>query len=374
MKNHNIFLCVFLSFISLCTLSASAQNNLGKTDDIGRIVLSPFVASNSNVPAFAESVLNNKLQQVAAKNGVAGNVVDRRFVITANLMEMSKDITPTAPPKVAITLSPSIYIGDLQSGTLYASCQLPDVKGVGNNDTKAYLNAIKNINVSHPEVVKCIEEGKVKIVEFYNSQIDFLIAEAESMVQSQQFDEAMAKLAAVPDVCKDAYTKAVGKIGEIYQKKIDLEGLKLYNEAYAQWNTAKTKESAEAVVELLAQINPLSSAAAKGRTLVKSVESHYAAIAARRREIEERNWAFKMQQYNDNREDKNTARDQEHEYKMQKSNFDYEVQMEQAKNGAEVYKYALQEVKGVVNTFCKNTPNVSESSNTILLKVKSWFN
>ena len=237
-------------------------------------------------------------------------------------------------------------------------------------------------------------QGKQKIIEYYNSQIDFLLAEAESMVQCQQYDEAIVKLACVPEVCKDAYMKAYNKIGEVYQKKIDLEGDYLYNEAYAQWNTAKNQESAEKVVELLAQINPLSSAAKKGRTLVKSVEAHYAAIAARRREIEERNWAFKMQQYNDSREDKNTERDQDHEYRMQKSSFDYEVQMEQAKNGGAAAQLALQEVKNTISMFTSNngrsvtssTHTVStssssksfgqafeESATAVMNKVSSWF-
>ena len=373
---------------------ASAQNDLGKTDDVGRIVLSPYVVSNANIPEFAEKVLNNKLQQIAAKNGVGGYAIEKRFVITANMMEMSKDFTATAPPMIALTVAPTIYIGDAVTGTLYSSCDLDGVKGVGKNETQAYLNAIKNINVNNPAVVECINQGKQKIIEYYNSQIDFLLAEAESMVQCQQYDEAIVKLACVPEVCKDAYMKAYNKIGEVYQKKIDLEGDYLYNEAYAQWNTAKNQESAEKVVELLAQINPLSSAAKKGRTLVKSVESHYAAIAARRREIEERNWAFKMQQYNDSREDKNTERDQDHEYRMQKSSFDYEVQMEQAKNGGAAAQLALQEVKNTISMFTSNngrsvtssTHTVStssssksfgqafeESATAVMNKVSSWF-
>lgn len=373
---------------------ASAQNDLGKTDDVGRIVLSPYVVSNANIPEFAEKVLNNKLQQIAAKNGVGGYAIEKRFVITANMMEMSKDFTATAPPMIALTVAPTIYIGDAVTGTLYSSCDLDGVKGVGKNETQAYLNAIKNINVNNPAVVECINQGKQKIIEYYNSQIDFLLAEAESMVQCQQYDEAIVKLACVPEVCKDAYMKAYNKIGEVYQKKIDLEGDYLYNEAYAQWNTAKNQESAEKVVELLAQINPLSSAAKKGRTLVKSVEAHYAAIAARRREIEERSWAFKMQQYNDSREDKNTERDQDHEYRMQKSSFDYEVQMEQAKNGGAAAQLALQEVKNTISMFTSNngrsvtssTHTVStssssksfgqafeESATAVMNKVSSWF-
>ena len=381
---------IFSIVLFLCsTIGSYAQNDLSKTDDIGRIVLSPYVVSNANIPDYAISVLNNKLTQIVAKQGMAGNSVDKRFIITANLSEVTRDITPTAPPMIALTVAPTIYIGDAITGDLFSSSQLPNVKGVGENETKAYLNAIKNINVNSPAVVQCINEGKEKIIEYYNSQIDFLLAEAESLAQSQQYEDAMIKLATVPNICKDAYLKAYEKIGEIYQRKIDLEGDKLYNEAYAQWKTAKTEESAQKVVELVAQINPLSAAAPKSRTLVKSVEAHYSAIAARRREIEERNWQFKMRQYEDQRADIVAEKENDHEYRMQKANFDYDVEMEKARSSADAALFALQEVKGVVATMNDHSGRSGKSgasskgngasskgnavSNYLENKITSWF-
>ncbi len=353
---------------------AFAQNDKGKTDDIGRIVLTPYVVSNADIPSYAKSVVENKLAQIATRQGMAGSSADMRFVITANLIEFSKEITATAPPMVALKLTPTFYIGDIVTGELFSSCELPTIKGVGENETKAYLSAVNAIRTNHPAIIQCINEGKEKIIEYYNSQIDFIIDEAESMAQSQKFDEAMVKLAAVPKVCKEAYAKAYEKIGEVYQKKIDLEGDKLYNEANSTWNTAKNKESAEKVVELLAQINPLSAAAEKGRALVKKVESHYAELVARRKEIEERNWAFKMQQYNDEQENIVANRENEHEYRMQKAEFDYEVHMEKARNGADASEYALQEVKSVISTMSNNNKKEEKKSdNFIVMKIKSWF-
>lgn len=370
-KHNNLIAVILSSFMLFGGMSANAQNNLGKTDDVGRIVLTPFVVSNGNVPSYAANALKNKLTKIATDQGLAGNSVEPRFVITANLIEVTKDVTPTAPPMVALTLAPTIYIGDAETGDLYASCDLPSVKGVGANDTKAYMAAVKLIKTNDPSVVDCITRGKEKIVEYYNSQIDFILAEAESMANAQQYDEAMAKLSAVPEVCKDAYMKAMEKMSAIYQMKIDKEGLALYNEAYAQWNTAKNEESAGKVVELLAQINPLSSAAAKGRTLVKSVESHYSAIAARRRELEERNWAFKMKQYDDKQANLVAERENNHEYRMQQSAYDYEVNMERAKSQGVAAEYALQEVKGIVATMCNSRG--SKGLNAFTEKVKSWF-
>jgi hypothetical protein len=137
------------------------------TDDEARIVLTPYIAGNSQVPQYAAQALSNKLNQVVTRHGLAGTTYDQRFVITANLIEITRDITATAPAKLAITLTPTNYIGDIATGTLFASYSLPNVKGVGTDENRAYRAAIKAINVNNPNVVACLEEGKAKIVEYY---------------------------------------------------------------------------------------------------------------------------------------------------------------------------------------------------------------
>lgn len=362
-----------LAVLLCCSIGVQAQNDLGKADDIGRIVLKPYVVSGpSIIPEYATNILKNKLAQITAAHGVAGTSLDQRFVITANLVELSKDFTTTTPAMIALTVTPTIYIGDAVTGELYASCGLPEVKGVGENETKAYLSAIRRINVNNPAMAQCIQNGKNKIVAFYNSQIDFLLAEAESLMAAEEYDKAIVRLAAVPNVCKDAYLKATEKIGEVYKKKINVEGDKLYNEAVAQWKTAKTTESAKRVVELLADINPLSAAAEKGRTLVKDIEAHYAELTAYRRKIEEDKWAFKLQQYNDSREDKINIEGLKHEEKM-----------EIIRNGGNnmAAEFALQEVKNTIALM--NNPRNLQTGETgifaaitsgIAAKVSSWFN
>ena len=380
----------FLALVSLlCTLPLCAQNTLGKADDAARIVLTPYVVDGAGIPAYANNMIKTKLNQIVTQHGVGGNSTNPRFVITASLIPVTKDITATTPAMVAMTLAPTIFVGDGQTGDLYASCQLPEVKGVGENDTKAYVAAIRRINVNSPEVVNCINTGKAKIIEYYNTQIDFLLAEADAMAKSQLYDDAMMLLATVPSVCKEAYERAMAKVGEVYQQKIDVEGAAKLNQAYAQWHAHKTEDSALIVVGLLAEINPMSKSAAEGRKLVAEVESHYTAIEKRRREIEERNWAFKMQQYQDARADKQaefefrktqqtmdheyrtTGQSNDHEYRMSSTKFNYEVEMERARNGAYAAEMALKEVKSVVATMSpqRTSSRLSSFANNIL----SWL-
>ena len=55
------------------------------------------------------------------------------------------------------------------------------VKGVGENETKAYMSALKNLKTNDPNYQDFIEKAKNKIVEYYNSKCDFIIKEAKAL-------------------------------------------------------------------------------------------------------------------------------------------------------------------------------------------------
>lgn len=275
--------------VALPSFAQTPRSTSTSAGDEARIVLTPYIAGNSQVPKYAAQTLSNKLNQVVTRHGLAGATYDQRFVITANLIEITRDITATAPAKIAITLTPTIYIGDIATGTLFASCSLPNVKGVGTDENRAYLAAIKAINVNNPDVVACLEEGKAKIVEYYNSQIDFIIKDAEALSAQCKYDEAIAKLMAVPTVCANAYDRAMQCAASIAQKKIDLESAEYLNKATQIWNSTLNVEGAEEAAIYLAKVHPLSSSAAKSNALT-------AQIAKRVQELDQREWDFAVMQ------------------------------------------------------------------------------
>lgn len=353
---------VFLGILSAFGLSA--QNNEGSSDDLGRIALNPVIINESGIPATAHRMLDSKLTQIVTKCGLASDSPIPRFVITADTQLIAKEVTATAPVMTVVEVATTVYVGDAETGQLFGTYAYAPAKGVGTNETKAYLDALKKINVNDQGVIRFVEDSKVKILEFYNSQIDIIIAEAQTLMSSQKYDDAMTLLSTVPDVCKDAYAKAMTMITKIYQAKIDNEGQALYNEAYALWTTSKTADSALAVVELIAQINPLSAAAVQGRNLVKDIENHHNGIEARRREIEARNWEFQQQQYLD-------AQAAGAEQRA----FDYDVFMAEASNGAVASQMALDEVKNVVASFTSSPGATGRGAgNAVFSKVSSWFN
>lgn len=275
--------------VSACIL-AGAQNNEGQMDDRGRIALTPVILQESSIPAPAANVVLNKLTQIVTKNGLGADSFDPRFIITANMVEISHESTATAPVMQALVLSPTLYIGDAATGTLYASCALNQIKGAGTNETKAYMQAVKGIRVDDPAVQRFIETGKTRIIEWYNSQIDFLISEANSLAGQGKYDEGIALLFTVPSVCKAAFDKAMRAAEQIFQQKIDVEGASLLNTATHVWNANQSWDGANEAAGYLSRIHPLSSAVAGGMALSKS-------IATRIKELDKREWDFKMRQF-----------------------------------------------------------------------------
>ena len=141
---------------------------------MGRIVLAAYVPQQvDKMSDAARTMLTNKLSQIVTANGMGGSAANERFIITANIVTLTKDLTATAPPMTALGLEVTFYIGDGIEGTKFASKSV-QVKGVGTNETKAYIEAIKQIKTNDPSYAAFIEEGKQKIIKYNNNRQLFL--------------------------------------------------------------------------------------------------------------------------------------------------------------------------------------------------------
>lgn len=199
-----------------------SQNKRGKTNDTGRIVLNTFLGNIDNVPKGAVKLLNNKISQIASGNGMGGNETFPRFIISADIDVLTKDITPTAPPKTALTLAVTLYIGDGIEGTVFAS-EYIELKGIGNNETKAFIQSFRPLNPRNKKFNEFIETGKNKIIEYYNAKCDFILKEANTLANQKEFDSSISKLIEVPEVCKECYDKAMDLSSVIYKRKMENE-------------------------------------------------------------------------------------------------------------------------------------------------------
>lgn len=286
MKSILIFL--FLS----CSFGFFSQNGASKLDDKDRVVIAAYVPKQiTNMPEEARSLLTNKLNQIVSANGLGGSASSERFIMTANISLLTKDITPTAPPMHAYTIEVQLVIGDGIEGTKFSSIS-KTMKGVGETETKAYISALKNLKTSDPSYQEFINQGKKKIIDYYNAKCDFIIKEAQTLEAKQDYQQAIYKLTSVPQVCKECFDKCQALVGPIYKKYIDFECKKLITEANNIWATNQDYSGAERASEVLNKIDPNSSC-------YKDAVALSDKIAKRIKEIDQREWNFMLKQQQD---------------------------------------------------------------------------
>lgn len=280
-----IRIIIAASMALCCCAFTQAQNTIGKMDDLGRIALNPWVPDQIEyMPEASRVNLENKLGQIATRYGMGSSELMPRFIISGNVVVMSKDITPTAPPMHALTLEITLYIGDGFEGKVFTSTSVSG-KGVGENETKAYTAALKGLDPANKNIQKFMEEGKRKIIAYYNSRCDFILKEAQMLESQHRFDEAIYTLMCIPDVCLDCYNKAMDAVAPLFKNKIDWECKAKVNAARNVWSAGLNRRSADDAAGILATIDPESACFNEAVSLTGE-------IAKRVKEIDGREWDF----------------------------------------------------------------------------------
>lgn len=199
-----------------------AQNTAGKADDAGRIAINTFVPEMGEMGPDVVKALQSRLDKIVLQNGVGGSSLNQRFIMTANAIELNSDISPDSPPVYSYELEINLVVGDIVEGTKFSSTSIIR-KASDRSKERAYLKAIKSIKPTSKEYQDFIDESKEKIMSYYNSNCDIIIKKATTLGEQKDFDEAIAVLVEVPDVCLDCYNKALDQSTLIFKAKLENE-------------------------------------------------------------------------------------------------------------------------------------------------------
>ena len=345
----NIFL-ICLAIVNCFFLPAQSKLN-----DVNRIVLNTYVPQQSEpLPEQAMRLLENKLSQIATANGMGGSSINPRFVLMANSAVLTKDIIAGPPQSLAYNIEITLFIADAIELRKFASKTIQS-KGVGSNENKACIDAFNNINIKNTSITAFIEEGKNKIIDLYNTQCSFIIRDALSLSERGKYDEAILKLATVPEVCEKCYVKSMDTMQIIYQKKIDKECLLIMRDAKTTWMANQNAEGAARVAEIINSISPFSTCEPDAGYLMKQVQQKLAAD-------EKAKWEFKIKKHNDavklkEAAIKAAAEENKRQAAIQK---DYQQQQYALQKDMQRQQYALQKAeqeaggfRGFVNSITK---------------------
>ena len=258
---------IIMTVVALVSMVYAVAQNNNKAIPIGIYVSEKA----TQLPDYAYSILTDKLRQIAVSNGMGADN-HAPFFISCTVNLTNKDVIASAPVRYIQHADVSLYIADNQTERIYETYTI-SVKGVGDNEDRAFVNAFKNISPSHPAVKQFVVNGSKKIVEYYESQIDRFIAQAEGMAKMGEFESALYLLSTVPNVC-DGYDKIADAAVRMYQTMIDYEGQKLLQKAKLVWAAGHSYDDAIEAGEYLAEISPNANCYDKAETLATEIQKY----------------------------------------------------------------------------------------------------
>lgn len=269
-----------LLFISSLTLVA--QNDINYD---GIFMGSYIPEQTESIPTSAKRMLGNKLKQIITSKGIGDNSYNSRFIITPNIAVLTKDVIPSAPPKIVLNLEVTLYIGDGIEGTMFTN-ETIEVKGVGTNENKAYIAAIKQIKPKSPVIQAFVKKGKKRIIEYYNANCNLVIKKVDALNAQNNYAESLAILAAVPEA-STCFNKIKAKTISTYNKSIEYDCKVKLAEARGIWAANQDINAANDAAALLASIEPNASC-------FRNVKGLYSKIASRVKDLSDRDWNYKL--------------------------------------------------------------------------------
>lgn len=227
---------------------------------------------DEKIPEEAARQLETKLQSALTANGYADNGYIERFVLTAKVDITQKDITPTTPSRISEKMDITLMVGDVVENKIYATVTLQSA-GIGINENKAFISAFCSIMGDNPKIQQMLSEAKEKIMDYYTIHCSEIVQCANSLTAVQKYDEAIALLVAVPNVCNDCFSQCQQEAGKVYQQKIDAEATVLLEQAQAAWASSQNASGASKVADIISNINPKCSIYTNVVALRNAVES-----------------------------------------------------------------------------------------------------
>ena len=242
--------------------------------------------SSEDFPQGAKAMVENKLTQLLTRNGIAGMDFAGQFVLTATTTPLDKDVIPGPPMKVSEKMEFNLFIADVYAKTIFSTTSLT-AKGIGENENKCYLNAIRNMPLQSPQIAQFISEGKAKIIEYYDHEAPAMIKKAQVLAKQKSYEEALFIIALIPQQCQH-YDAALAAGLEIYQMHVDNECNINLAAARQAWAAEQNKAGAYAAGEYLANILPDAGCYDEAMALHKEIKSKVLD-----------DWKFEMKKYQD---------------------------------------------------------------------------
>jgi hypothetical protein len=249
-----------------------------------RSIVLPTVEENSNQQEI--NYLKNRLRLLTSNAADVGGLENSQFAIAVGYDVLDKQIVSGTPIKLVYNLSVSMYVVGLSDQKIYAS-YVSNIRGVGNNETSALINTFQKINISNVGILNFVQQGKMKIVAYYDDNYQNIIKKSRAKSAMRNYDEAIYDLMMVPECCK-GYDEVVVELMNIFQEFVNQQCNENLAQARAAWIAAPNSEGAATASIYLSEIYPDASCYGDAIELADEIKKHMG-----------NEWKFMMRQWAD---------------------------------------------------------------------------
>ena len=200
------------------------------------------------------STLKTQLERLVTQSKLDVGWDNANFAITAKFDQLDRHVQGGAPAQIVNVFGVTLYLVDIYHQKLFSSTYV-EVKGVGTNDTKASMNAVRQLNRGNTKITSFLSGLKQRIINYYDSQLPIIMKEVKSKVAMKNYGEALAMLAVVPTCCNgnDSAMKEAMRIYVLYRDTYFQARL---NKAKALWAANPTQQGSVPVVAILSSVDP----------------------------------------------------------------------------------------------------------------------
>lgn len=253
------------------------------------IPLRPLITQSADGSSYPQvvSYLTNRLRILTSRANSSGAMENSQFALAFCYDVIDKQIVGGAPNKIIYNVSVTMHVVDLKAQKVYASFS-SEMKGIGDNETKALINTFQKVNISNSEIKNFLQQGKQKIMDYYDNNYQNIIKGAQAQAAMKNFDAAIHSLMMVPECCK-GYEAINKELMNVYQQFVNQHCNENLAQARAAWMAAPNSEGAATASVYLSEIYPDAACYADAMELAGEIKRQMG-----------REWKFMMRQWADN--------------------------------------------------------------------------
>lgn len=225
------------------------------------------------------AALRNKINQIVIRNGMAAT--EGLFAVVPTLTVTDDGVVDTGMTTVHVVRADlTLSVMNTVDNTVFAS-QTVSLQANGKNSEACLRSLINRVNVSDVRFAKMIKDVQQSIADYYSRQMSKILAKVNSFIAREEYDEAMAALAMIPESVDEYATVADLKV-QVYNRLLENEVKK----AMAEADIRVRQGNIDGALEICLACNPLSPNYSEVIDFMRRLDASAAAAEAEAREEE----------------------------------------------------------------------------------------